>query len=143
MNNKYSPSYNTFFMFEFMERYEQAGTLPKDAQDVSYEVYAEFSQVPPEGYILRADASGNPSWQLIPSPTHEEVAEAADSQKYALIDQANEYINNKQWPGKAAIGRLKGEELERYNIWLDYLDALSSLDISHGDISWPEKPEAR
>ncbi len=31
-------------------------------------------------------------------------------------------MNSKQWPGKAAIGRLKGEELAQYNLWLDYLE---------------------
>ena len=31
---------------------------------------------------------------------------------------------------KAAIGRLKGEELVQYNLWLDYLDALELVDIS-------------
>lgn len=28
-------------------------------------------------------------------------------QKQQLINQANEYINSKQWPGKASDGRLK------------------------------------
>ncbi|WP_204528018.1 tail fiber assembly protein, partial [Citrobacter cronae] len=31
---------------------------------------------------------------------------------------------------KAAIGRLKGDELAQYNLWLDYLDALEALDTS-------------
>ncbi|STP21007.1 tail fiber assembly protein [Escherichia coli] len=47
-----------------------------------------------------------------------------------MINQVNEYINSKQWPGKAAIGRLKGEELAQYNLWLDYLDALELVDTS-------------
>lgn len=47
-----------------------------------------------------------------------------------LIDEATAYMNSKQWPGKAVIGRLKGEELAQYEIWLDYLDALDSVDTS-------------
>ncbi|EPF4824647.1 tail fiber assembly protein, partial [Escherichia albertii] len=46
-----------------------------------------------------------------------------------------------QWPGKAAIGRLKGEELAQYNLWLDYLDALELVDPSSApDIEWPTPP---
>ncbi len=44
-------------------------------------------------------------------------------------------------PGKAAIGRLKGEELAQYNLWLDYLDALELVDTSSApDIEWPTPP---
>ncbi|MCQ8985445.1 tail fiber assembly protein, partial [Escherichia albertii] len=59
-------------------------------------------------------------------------------EKQQLINQVNEYINSKQWSGKAAIGRLKGEELVQYNLWLDYLDALEAVDVSSApDIVWP------
>ncbi|EGB1728103.1 tail fiber assembly protein, partial [Escherichia coli] len=48
---------------------------------------------------------------------------------------------SRQWPGKAAIGRLKGEELAQYNLWLDYLDALEMVDTSGApDIEWPTPP---
>lgn len=39
-------------------------------------------------------------------------------------------MNSRQWPGKAAIGRLKGDDLTQYNLWLDYLDALEAVDTS-------------
>lgn len=75
------------------------------------------------------------------SPTHKEQLAAADSEKKSRIDHANEYMNGKQWPGKAAIGRLKGEELAQYNLWLDYLDALELIDTSGApDIEWPTPP---
>lgn len=52
-------------------------------------------------------------------------------------------MNAKQWPGKAAIGRLKGDELAQYNLWLDYLDALEAVETSRApDINWPVPPEA-
>ncbi|WP_137648121.1 tail fiber assembly protein, partial [Escherichia albertii] len=73
--------------------------------------------------------------------THEEQLSEAERKKQALINRVNEYINSKQWPGKAAIGRLKGEELAQYNSWLDYLDALEMVDISSApDIEWPTPP---
>ncbi|HHJ1295152.1 TPA: tail fiber assembly protein, partial [Escherichia coli] len=65
----------------------------------------------------------------------------AERKKQALINRVNEYINSKQWPGKAAIGRLKGEELAQYNLWLDYLDALELVDTASApDIEWPTPP---
>ncbi|QLY99233.1 tail fiber assembly protein [Escherichia coli] len=66
---------------------------------------------------------------------------AAETEKQARIDRANTYINSKQWPGKAALGRLKDEEKEQYNLWLDYLDALEAVDTSSApDINWPTPP---
>lgn len=57
-----------------------------------------------------------------------------------MTDQ-NNFMNSKQWPGKAAIGRLKGDELVQYNLWLDYLDALEAVDTSSApDIKWPTPP---
>ena len=71
----------------------------------------------------------------------ESAISAADNKKRLLIIEAREYIDNKQWPGKAVIGRLKGDELAQYNLWLDYLDALDVVDTSSApDIIWPEKP---
>ncbi|MCZ5325675.1 tail fiber assembly protein [Escherichia coli] len=62
-------------------------------------------------------------------------------EKGKLINEANEHMNSRQWPGKAAIGRLKGEELAQYNLWLDYLDALELVDTSSApDIEWPTPP---
>lgn len=50
-------------------------------------------------------------------------------------------MNSKQWPGKAAIGRLKGDDLAKYNLWLDYLDALEAIDTASApDIKWPTLP---
>ncbi|TXR27865.1 tail fiber assembly protein, partial [Escherichia coli] len=73
--------------------------------------------------------------------TSEELISIAESNKQRLVNQANEYMNSKQWPGKAAIGRLKGEELAQYNLWLDYLDALELVDTSSApDIEWPTPP---
>lgn len=66
---------------------------------------------------------------------------AAEAHRQYLIAQANDYINTKQWPGKAAIGRLKTDELAKYNLWLDYLDALEAVDTSSApDITWPTPP---
>lgn len=70
----------------------------------------------------------------------ESAISAAENKKRLLINEANDFINTKQWPGKAAIGRLKADELAQYNLWLDYLDALEAVDTSIPDITWPDKP---
>lgn len=96
---------------------------------------------PPQGKIRIAGDDRLPAWADIPPPTHEELIEITESERQLLINQANEYMNSKQWPGKAAIGRLKGEELAQYNLWLDYLDALELVDTSSApDIEWPTPP---
>ncbi|ENA0074086.1 TPA: tail fiber assembly protein [Citrobacter freundii] len=71
----------------------------------------------------------------------ESAVSEAENKKRLLINEATEYINSKQWPGKAAIGRLKGDELAQYILWLDYLDALEAVDTSSvPDIKWPTPP---
>ena len=77
-----------------------------------------------------------------PEKTKEQLTQEANFEKKGRIGVANDYINNKQWPGKAAIGRLKGEELTQYNLWLDYIDALEVVDVSSApNIEWPTAPE--
>ncbi|HCS1386422.1 TPA: tail fiber assembly protein, partial [Shigella flexneri] len=113
-----------------------------DALAVSDDVYNEFAiNTPPDDKIRVAGKNGLPTWALIPPPSYEELIQQAESERQLLLNQANEYMNSKQWPGKAAIGRLKGEELAQYNLWLDYLDALELIDTSSApDIEWPTPP---
>ncbi|HHW7209508.1 TPA: tail fiber assembly protein [Escherichia coli] len=66
----------------------------------------------------------------------------ADAQKQYLITQANDYINRKQWPGKAVMGRLSDTEKAQYSLWLDYLDILEAVDTSNApEINWPTPPK--
>ncbi|NUL88201.1 phage tail protein, partial [Escherichia coli] len=77
-----------------------------------------------------------------PEKTKEQLIQEAELEKEGRIRAANDFINSKQWPGKAAIGRLKGDELEQYNLWLDYLDALDAVDTSTAlEIDWPQQSE--
>ncbi|MEK8704569.1 tail fiber assembly protein, partial [Escherichia coli] len=110
-----------------------------DIDEVIFREY--FYDTPPEGKYRCVGEDGLPAWVDIPPPTREEQIASAETKKQQLINQANEYINSKQWPGKASIGRLKGEELVQYNLWLDYLDALELVDTSSApDIEWPTPP---
>ncbi len=116
-------------------------TWPADAvllSDEESELY--WKQNPPDGKQLGA-VNGRPVWIDIPAPTQDELIAEAVREKQRRIDAANDLMNSKQWPGKAAIGRLKGDELAQYNLWLDYLDALEAVDTSSApDIEWPTPP---
>lgn len=141
-NYVYSPTSNLFYPVALRADYEKASSWPADPLGVSDEIYFEYSGIPPEGKIRRSDANGMPCWIDAPSKSKEELIAEAEKVRQVLIAQANGYMNSKQWPGKAAIGRLRGNELAQYNLWLDYLDALNSVDTSSTlYINWPEPPE--
>lgn len=138
----YAYANNTFYPFSLRESYEAAGTWPESFAEVEDEVFGQYSGLPPAGKARGADDNGQPAWIDLPPPTQEEVMRQAEAEKQFRINQANAYMNSKQWSGKAAIGRLKGDELALYNLWLDYLDALEAVDTSNApDINWPEQPE--
>ncbi|HAH9927003.1 TPA: tail fiber assembly protein [Escherichia coli] len=138
----YSAKNNAFFFKPELPLYEKAGWDLSDIVDVSDDLFFEFAQDRnPEGLRRVAGSDGLPAWEKLPPQTYEELVATSDLQKQRLINQANEYMYSKQWPGKAAIGRLKGEELAQYNLWLDYLDALKLVDTSSApDIEWPTPP---
>ena len=137
----FSPSQLAFYANALKETfYQPAGQWPDDAFAVPDAVTAEFTAQPPAGKRLGCEA-GLPAWEDTPPPTQEQAIAAAEAERQRLIDAANDFINSRQWPGKAAIGRLKGDELAQYNIWLDYLDDVEALDVSGApDIQWTEKP---
>lgn len=138
----YSAGKNAFFPVSLKAAYLKSDSWPADGVEVSDDIAQEFMGSPPTGKMRAAGNDGYPAWAEIPPPTHEDLVAAAERETQSLIAQANDYMNNKQWPGKAAIGRLKGDELTQYGLWLDYLDALDAVDTATApDIAWPEKPE--
>ncbi|HFK4779078.1 TPA: tail fiber assembly protein [Citrobacter koseri] len=140
-NYIYSPSKNAFFLVSKMTEHKLVGNWPEDGVEISDDLFIQYTSTPPGGKERGAGKNGMPCWVDLPEPTTEELIAAAESKQQQLINEANAYINNRQWPGKAAIGRLKGEELSQYNQWLDYLDALEAVDTSSApDIEWPNQP---
>ena len=133
---------NAFYPISLKEIYEDSNVDFSSSVSVSEDIFTTFTSEPPPGKVRIVGKDGYPEWGDIPPPTHEELVVIADAQKQSLIDEANKHINRKQWPGKAAIGRLKGEELVQYNLWLDYLDTLELVDTSGApDIEWPLSPQ--
>lgn len=144
MNNyKWSASNNAFFPVSLLDSYITAGWDLSDAIDIPDDVSQEFMGEPPDRMIRVAGDGGLPTWSETPPATHEQEVAAAEQQKQLLTVQANAYMNSKQWPGKAAMGRLTDSEKAQYNAWLDYLDTLEIVDTSTApDINWPIPLEA-
>ncbi|HIE3812572.1 TPA: tail fiber assembly protein [Enterobacter asburiae] len=132
---------NAFYPVELKDSYIEKGLWPEYGVEIDEETFSEF-QKPPTGKMRIAGEDGYPAWADIPPPTHDELVAMANAQKQSLIDEANEHISNRQWPGKAAMGRLKDAEKVQYNAWLDYLDNIEAVDTSTApDITWPTPPE--
>lgn len=116
-------------------------TWPADAVLLTDTESANYWRQNPPGGKQLGSKDGRPVWIDIPVPTKKELIAEAEREKQRRIDAANAFMNSKQWPGKAAIGRMKGDELAQYSLWLDYLDALEVVDVSTAPvIEWPEQP---
>ncbi|MEB6409609.1 tail fiber assembly protein [Enterobacter vonholyi] len=141
MKNYYSAKKNAFYYLGWKHEYDAAGTWPDDAIEVADDIHEKYSADPPKGKILIAGADGMPAWGEKPPLTHDEIVAQAEAERKNRIGVANDFMNGKQWPGKAAIGRLKGDDLTQYNLWLDYLDELEDVDTSSApNIVWPTSP---
>ncbi|TGC15418.1 tail fiber assembly protein [Escherichia sp. E4385] len=137
----YDAKTNAFYPLILKEDYERSGTWPENGVEVGEDVFLEYVRVNP-GKIRVPGDGGLPTWVDAPEPTKEQLIASAEREKQRRIDAANEYMQSKQWPGKAAIGRLNGDDLAQYNLRLDYLEALEAVDTSTApDITWPVKPE--
>lgn len=115
-------------------------TADKSSVTVDYigKVSDGYTSIPPSNPF---DTWNGNKWVTDTAASHDASVEAADAEKQSKINQANTHINTRQWPGKAAMGRLKDTEKEQYNLWLDYLDELEAVDTSSSpDINWPIPP---
>lgn len=140
MKYLYDAKTNAFYPLALEADYVATGTWPEEGVEVDEATFAQF-QTPPKGKIRVAGDNGYPVWADIPPLTHDQLVQIAENEQRSRIADANNFMNNKQWPGKAVLGRLKGDELAQYNTWLDYLDALEVVDVTTApEITWPEQP---
>ena len=114
---------------------------PSDAVEITTDEWLLLLDGQDNGMKIVSNQEGYPVLTEQPPLSKENLIALVELKKRKLINEANEHMNSGQWPGKAAIGRLKGEELAQYNLWLDYLDALELVDPSSApDIEWPTPP---
>lgn len=141
MKYVYSATSNAFYPMSLKSSYEATGDWPVDGVVVDEDVFATYTGIPQPGNIRGSDKNGHPVWISTPPLTYEQQIAVAENEKASRIAEANNFMNSKQWPGKVAIGRLKGDELAQYNLWLDYLDELEKIDTSTVSyVTWPEPP---
>lgn len=139
-NYVYSAIHNAFFPLSFIDEYTGlAGWDLSDAIEVDDTVYHMFIN-PPEGKRRIAGKDGLPAWDDIPPPTNEELIAENEAKKQTLLAEVNDETQILQT--KLALKRIKSDELELLNAWLDYLDLLEAVDTSLApDIDWPQKPQ--
>lgn len=138
----YSAKNNCFIEAARIEEYEVFGWDLSDVKPVSDDVFLTFTQDrTTEGVQRAAGSDGLPCWEPLPPLTKGEMQENAEIEKQKRIFEANDYMNSKQWLGKAVLGRLKDTEKVQYNAWLDYLDVLEGIDTSNPiNLVWPTEP---
>jgi len=137
----YCADNNAFYPFSLKGDYENAGSWPSSGIEVSEDIYLAFTNKYNEGKVLGSNEQGMPVWKDAPPLSQEEAIECAEADRQSRILAANDFINMRQWLGKAALGRLNDLDKEQYNRWLDYLDLLVALDVSTAPVvNWPEQP---
>ncbi|MBW7618621.1 tail fiber assembly protein, partial [Citrobacter portucalensis] len=137
-----------FIGYEWIQEEDHRGEIiysinNKNASTVNYigSIPDGYTSIPPSTPYDTWDGEG---WVTDIDAEHAADVAAADAEKLAKIYQANEYMNSKQWPGKAAMGRLNNEEKDQYNTWLDYLDELEAVDTASApNIEWPTPPKLK
>ncbi|HCU0243620.1 TPA: tail fiber assembly protein [Morganella morganii] len=103
----------------------------------------ELGDLPPSVTTVVPDVEfpkwNGKKWVTDKAAKKESNIEAAEAQKQFLITEVHEETRILQT--KLALNRIKPDELERLNAWLDYLDELEAVDVSTApDIIWPVKP---
>jgi len=139
MNFVYSPSTDGMYPLSMKDDYVSAGSWPNDGVEISQETYEEFNANPPEGK-RRALVGKKMKWVDLPPKPAEQINEESLATKNMLLLEAGQRISI--WQTKLLMGRkLSDEEEAKLNSWLDYIDALSSIDTESGqEPSWPLTP---
>ncbi|EPZ5288121.1 tail fiber assembly protein [Cronobacter sakazakii] len=118
---------------------EGVASLPDDAHEIDIAEWQSLVAGQAEG--KRIDFTTLTPCLKEREITRDDEIMLAEQKRALLIDNANAVMNNSQWPGKAALGRLKENERVSYEAWLDYLEALEAVDTSRApDIHWPQLP---
>ncbi|GAB0940298.1 tail fiber assembly protein [Escherichia coli] len=136
----YSSSENAFYPRSLYSSYNAAGSWPQDAKDISDEAAFEFMGMPPTGKIRIVGDDGQPAWGDIPPLSGEEAVMVAQSQKDALMAEANAAIVPLQYA--VTLGMATDDEKTRLTAWQRYCVLLNRVDASTApEITLPVKPE--
>ncbi|HFD7740976.1 TPA: tail fiber assembly protein [Serratia marcescens] len=139
---KYSPSENAFYPEELLENYMFSGSLPDDLIDVSYDVFSEFTSVPPPGKVRVSGINGHPEWGDKSPPTHQELIFSANKNKNELMTLASFYIAPLQ--DAVDLDIANDNEIEQLTAWKMFRVSVSRVDTTKPlDIEWPLPPKSK
>lgn len=128
---------NSFYPFSMQEDYEAAGQWPEKGVEVNESTFKEFL-TPPDGKVRGADEEGNPAWLDKPTPSDEEVVRANSLNRDSLLSDAKSKMFLPQT--KLLLGKASSSEKLLLTKWIEYTDALDTVDLSNP--VWPEAPES-
>ncbi|MEN4562317.1 tail fiber assembly protein [Pantoea agglomerans] len=139
----YSATNNGFYHVAFREIYEaSANGWPDDAIAVSAADYENLLQGQSAGRIITTDSDGQP---ILTDPVID-WQERAEQQRKNHIATANE--TTADWRTELQLGVISDDEKSALVIWMAYIRALKSLDLSAVDseaafdaVEWPAMPE--
>ncbi|RUT64322.1 hypothetical protein CKG00_14035 (plasmid) [Morganella morganii] len=130
---------NAFYPVALQQEYENAEMWPESGVGVTEDVFAYFRN-PPEGKMLGSDKQGNPVWVNVPPLTHKQHVAIAETQKQALIAEANQ--KTQLWQTQLMLDIITAEDKASLTEWMLYVQKVRVVDTSTApDIIWPEKPE--
>lgn len=119
------------------ERYEEQGSWPADATEISEAEYKKYLSTPPPGMEL-GSKSGKPAWVAV-EVGKEDAILIATMKKQQLIDDAEGAITPLARAVK--LGMATQEEEAKLEAWERYSVMLSRVDVSKApDITWPDAP---
>lgn len=140
-NYAYSPADNMFYSYAWKDDFDNAGTWPSDANDVSDDVYRQFSGNPPAGKMRVAGDNGMPAWGDTPPLTPEQRIAQAEQERDLRLDYANKVTAD--WRTELTLGVISDSDKTALIEWMAYIKRVKSTDVSNPEnITWPVKPSA-
>lgn len=132
----FSASENGFMPSDKDYVYVNAGTWPKDAVEISADVFNEYTQPAPEGKILGSDNNGLPTWIKAPDYTKSELVSMAEQKKSYLLSDAKDKIS--LWQTELQLGTISDEDKATLLAWIGYIKAVQAVKPEEApDINWP------
>lgn len=123
---------------------DHRGTKVYDTTTAQQSEIKELGELPDGVTTIAPDVEfpkwNGKKWVTDKTAKKESDIAAAEAQKQYLIAEVN--AETQMLQTKLALKRIKADELELLNAWLDYLDLLEAINTSLApDIDWPQKPQ--
>lgn len=139
-NYVFSPSENSFYSMKFYGDYLESKTWPSDGVKVSDDTFNEYAvSSPPVGKVRGVNSLGMPCWIDIPPLSKNELIAAAEVEKVAKVECAQQRIS--LWQTQLMLGMISDADKAKLIEWMHYITALQAVDTSTApDINWPQQP---